>query len=100
MKLICIHKCQFRGLSIKKGALVEASEADLKTEPAKSSFVLADHDVKPTAPADEQKPDPTDLTDEEMRRRLNEWGLTIPPKLKRAELVKLYNSQLQLQDEK
>lgn len=96
MKYICTHKCIFADRSIKKGQIVEISDSERKLEPAKSSFRLNEDDTAEKAPP-APKADKDALTDDEMKRRLAEWGVGFPSKITHAELIKLYASQVQSQ---
>lgn len=96
MKLICKHKCFFNGRSVKPGDVVDISPALAETDLVKASFKAPEGDK----PAEPGKPEGDELSPDEMKRRLTEWGVAFTARISKADLVKLYTTQLQAQAEK
>jgi hypothetical protein len=92
MKLICTHKCFFHGRSTSPGETVEVTKAEAKSDIVKSSFKTPESD-KPAGPAKISK---DELTDDDMKQRLSDWGVMVPVSIKRPELLKLYDSQTKI----
>lgn len=92
MKMVCKHKCYFDGRSVKKGDVVDIPDNLLNHDQVKSSFKVIEAEA-PAAKPDEKKAK-SDLTVEEMTRRLNEWGVNVPESAKPAEIKKLYLAQV------
>lgn len=117
MKFICTRKCFFHGRSIKPDTIVDIPESEAKLDIVKSSFkplgkpaAVPEKDTKPPSkqPADDsgkKTPPPIDgdikvdgsndeLSVEELRRRLDAWGIVYAHNAGKKRLTELYLQQL------
>ncbi len=97
MQAICKFKCFFRGRSTLPGEVFTLTPEEAKSDHVKSSFTIGADQAEPAAKKPSGPPK-DELSDEEMKRRLAEWGVAFPAKIVHADLIKLYTSQAQAQE--
>lgn len=82
----CIHKCLFRGVSVRKDSVLEITDSESDMAVVKSSFVPVD-----AAPEKVEKPGAgNELTREQYMQKLDELGVRYKVRGSRDELKSLY----------
>lgn len=88
MKMVCISSCVFRGDVVRKGAVVDATEAEMKEYPARTSFAPAmDGDAADAAPSVRSEDRlVAGLTREQAVMKLYQAGVSVPERISMAKL--------------
>lgn len=99
MKVVCVSSCIFRGDTVRKGAVLEVSEEEMKEYPAKSSFApaMADGEGGASPSGNDGKPDGmhgardggglvAGLTREQAVMKLFQAGVVVPEKISTSKL--------------
>lgn len=82
----CIHKCLFRGVSIRKDTVIDISESEADMSVVKSSFVRVESE-----PIKVEKPGAlNDFTREQYMQKLDALGVHYKVRASLADLKELY----------
>lgn len=88
MKMVCISSCIFRGDTVRKGAVLEVSEEEMKEYPARTSFAPAmGGGAESSAPSARTEPQlVAGLTREQAVMKLYQAGVSVPERISIAKL--------------
>lgn len=94
MKMICSFKCFFKDKLHTPGDVVDMTAEEMKLDIVKSSFrAPAGED----APKEEKPADKSELSRDDMMKRLDDWGVAYKGNISNNALKKIYDEQVELQ---